>query len=323
MSNNVVFNLFSDSKATAIEKICDYFHLSQAAVERALAYGCSVESFINELKIDLSAFDSSSVGLIGRHVTTSTEEELRSFTDKGLLNLRLSLQEDTPLSRLLRKHKVQIDVDNKLFHFNGRTIPIEGKKYSDHACFMGREKVCSWLFGCETFQKLAILDAKLYDLGATLEFFVAGTLEEMLDYSTVSRCPEILETIDQLIASICNPYAQCTYPLCCDWMSKHSTCYVMEFMCTLSDMETYNPVNYLDAFREIKDCFTWSNVTYDDYYERRVPQRVFDNRYLINRIIDVYVYGYGEQYGSLQPGLSIAPESLKGYRVDECQLLEL
>lgn len=323
MSNNIVFNLFLDSKATAIEKISTYLHLSQVAVERALVYGCSVESFINELRIDLSAFDSSSVGLIGRHVTTSTEEELRSFADKGLLNLRRSLQEDTPLSRYLRKHNVRIDVDRKLFHFNSRTIPIEGKKYSDHKCFMGHEKACGWTFGCEALQKLAVLDSKLYDLGATLEFFVAGTLEEMLAYSTVSRCPEILDTIDQLIASIRNPYARCAYPLCCDWMSKHSTCYVMEFLCTLSDLETYNPINYLDAFQQIKGCFTWSNVTYDDYYERRVPQRVFDNRYLINRIIDVYVYGYGEQYGSLQPGLSIAPETLKKYKVDGHQLVEL
>ena len=70
----------------------------------------------------------------------------------------------------------------------------------------------------------------------------------------------------------------------------------------------------------MKGCFIWSKITYDDYYERRVPQRVFDNRFLINRLIDVYIYGSSEQYGSLLPGLSIAPDALRIYRVENNQL---
>jgi len=320
MGNNIVFNFFSDSKETAIVKISDYFHLSPLAVEKAFEYGCSVESFIDELKIDLSAFDSGNISLVGRHVTTSTEEELISFRKNGLLNLRSSLHEDTPLSNFLSKHKVKIDVDKKNFVYNGHSIPIEGKKDTDHMCFMGRDNVCSWSFGCDAFQKLSILDTKLYELGATLEFFVSGPLEEMLDYSTVSRCPEILDTIDQLISTMKSPYARCTYPLCYDWMSQHSTCYIVEFESLLANMDTFNPINYLDAYNEIKGCFIWSKITYDDYYERRVPQRVFDNRFLINRLIDVYIYGSSEQYGSLLPGLSIAPDALRIYRVENNQL---
>lgn len=188
---------------------------------------------------------------------------------------------------------------------------------------MGREVPCTWSFGCETFQKLGVLDVKLYELGATLEFFVAGTTEEMLDYSTVSRCPEILDTIDQFLAKMKSPYGQCMYPLCYDWVAQHPNCYVIEFKCPLSDMDTYAPINYLEAYDEIKGCFNWSHITYDDYYERRIPQRVFDNRYLISRIIDVYIYGGSEQYGSLQPGLSVSPDALKIYRVAEDKLVLL
>ena len=173
------------------------------------------------------------------------------------------------------------------------------------------------------FEKLGVLNTKLYELGATLEFFVAGTLEEMLSYSTVSHCPEILDTIDQLIGKIEKPYGSCTYPLCVEWISQHPNCYVIEFECLLSNMETFDPINYLDAYDDVKDCFVWSNISYNDYYNCKVPQRVFDNRYLISRIIDVYVYGGGEQYGSLQPGLSIDPDALKIYRVKGETLISL
>ena len=321
MGNNIVFDFFSDSKKTATAKISNYFNLSPLAVEKAFKHGCSVESFIDELKIDLSAFDSGNISLVGRHVTTSTEESLISFRKNGLLNLRSSLDEDTPLSTFLSEHKVKIDVDKKKFVYNGHSIPIEGKKDTGHICFMGHDNVCRWSFGCDAFQKLSILDAKLYKLGATLEFFVAGSLEEMLEYSTVGRCPEILDTIDQLISTMKNPYALCTYSLCYDWISQHSTCYIVEFETLLPNMDTFNPINYMDAYNEIKGCFTWSKIAYNDYCEHRVPQRVFDNRFLINRLIDVYIYGSSEQYGSLLPGLSIAPDALKIYKVENNRLV--
>lgn len=320
MNNNIVFDLFSDSQATTIAKLGNYLHIHPSEIEKALVYGCSAESFINDLRIDLLAYDSSVVSIVGRHVTTSAEN-MQSFYRTGLLDLRASLQQDTPLSQFLTKHNIIIDVERKLFIYKGRRIPIEGRKCFEHKCFMGREKPCSWSFGCEAFQQLGYLHNKLYKLGATLEFFVAGTLEEMLDYSTVSHCPEILNTIDQLIAKIKSPYGECTYPLSYDWMSQSTRCYVVEFKSQLSDMETFDPVDYLGYYHSIKGCFNWSRITYDDYYERRIPQRVYDNVYLINRIIDVYVYGSNEQYGSLLPGLSIPADNMKVYRVENDDLI--
>lgn len=237
--------------------------------------------------------------------------------------MKQSLQENTPLSEYLLSNKIKIDVDNRLIHIKGKQIPIEDKKGMGHACFKGHDIMCSWSSGCEAFQKLTILADKLYDLGATLEFFIAGTLDEMLSYSTVSHCPEILNTVDQLISAIDHPYGQCEYPLCFGWTSDHRNCYIVEFVNALSDMETYNPINYLGAFREIKDCFVWSDITYNDYFERRIPQRVYDNRFLIEKIISVYVYHSDGQYGSLQPGLSVAPEILQVYRVENNQLIAL
>lgn len=315
MENKIVFDMFSDAKLTALQKMCEYFSLPLKEVEKVVEYGCSTESFIDEFKINLNNFDSRSIFFVGRHITTANEKTISSFEKIGLLDLRTALQSKTPLSEFLEKFKVQIDVDNKIFKLEDKSILIEGQKDPEHSCFRGRETICSSSLGCETFQKLYALYNKLYNLDATLEFFVAGSLEEMLDYSTVSRCPEILDTIDQLISSIRSPYTKCLFPLCYKWMKEHADCYMIEFCSCLSNMETYNPVNYELAYSEIKNCFKWSNVTSTDYYNHNVPQRVFDNRYLINKIIDVYAYNDNEQYGSLKSGLKIPSNSLKIYKV--------
>lgn len=319
----IVFNMFSDSKDVAVKKLCKYFALDESAARTALLYGCSANSFIDELHINLCDFDSSDVSVIGRHITTASDDTLGSFTQNGLFNLSQSLQRDTPLSRFLRDHGICVDVENRLFHFRDWHIPISEKKTSDHVCFKGRKRVCTWYDGCEEFQKITSLGHKLYSLGATLEFFVAGTLDEMLDYSTVSRYPEILYTIDQIVSSLNSPYSTCTYPLSCAWVARYPHCYLVEFESVLSDLDTYCPIDYLGAYSEIKECFKWSNVTYDDYYEHRVPQRVFDNRYLIEVFISVYIYHGNEQYGSLQPGLSVPASNLTIYKVDNGQLSKI
>ena len=316
----MVFNLFVDSIETVVEKLSEYFNVNKKDIEDALRYGCSVQSFIEELKLNLCLFDSSNVEIVGRHVTTACDGDLGKKKKKGLLNLAQSLQETTPLSTFLKLHQISIDVDNHWFCHKDKKIAIERNKDMYHKCFMGRDSICSWTFGCEAFEKMSILENKLYRLGATLEFFIAGTIEEMLEYSTVSRYPEILDTIDQLINAIYNKYSHCQYPLCCDWINKQVNCYIVEFQSNLSNLETYNPINYLEAYSKIKRCFSWSGITYNDYYNRRVPQRVYDNKFLIESIISVYVYNANEQYGSLLPGLCIEPNKIKIYRVDKNEL---
>ena len=69
--DHFVFNFFSDKKETVIANLSAYLGRNRLDVEKALEYGCSVESFIDDLHLDLNALDSSNVSIIGRHVTTS------------------------------------------------------------------------------------------------------------------------------------------------------------------------------------------------------------------------------------------------------------
>ena len=146
MKDKIIFNFFEDSRTNAVEKLANYFELPLTDVKTELLYGCSVESFIQTFKIDLHAYDSSQVSIVGRHITTSSEDELQSFYKKGLLDLKTALSEDTPLFRLLKEHNVHIDVDGKLFTFNGKSIFIESTKTSEHKCFMGHKHVCGWRY---------------------------------------------------------------------------------------------------------------------------------------------------------------------------------
>jgi len=318
-----LFNFFFDTKHEGIEKIANYFKLNRQQVEEALTYGCTSAMFIDKFKIDLNKYDSSRLYFICRHVTTSNDEEVDSFFSEGLLNLKDALQYETPLSKFLRQHQIVIDVDERKIIYRGHKYPIESDKNENHKCFRGNERICSWYSGCEAFQKISSLYYKLYRMEATLEFFLSGTLNEMLDYSTVSKCPEILNTIDRIIHSLDGGFCQCGYPLSRSWMRSHKKCYIIEFESAATNMETYNPIDYHGAYREIKECFKWSDISYYDYCERRISKRVYDNLFLINHIIDAYVYYSTEQYGSLNAGISIENRNLKIYQVQNESLIEV
>ncbi|MBU3106626.1 hypothetical protein [Clostridium gasigenes] len=73
----------------------------------------TADVIIEIFRIDLNLHDSSKVKIVCRYMTTAIEEGVKSFKEKGLLDLKRLLQLDTPLSELLAKHKIWVDVDNK------------------------------------------------------------------------------------------------------------------------------------------------------------------------------------------------------------------
>ena len=91
MSNKIIFNLFLDSKLDIVKKLSTYFNLPLEKIEEALSYGCSTASFINDLKINLTNYNSEKIVFVGRHITSANDESINSFKEKGLLDLRSSL----------------------------------------------------------------------------------------------------------------------------------------------------------------------------------------------------------------------------------------
>lgn len=321
----ITFDFFNDSSTELIEKFCEYFNLDKETVEdyfiRVNPDILTPETLVKRFGLKLDEYDSSQLQIVCRHMTTSTEDEIHSFVDKGILDLRTMLQEDTPLSEFLLQHKIKVNVDEHKIEITGKSYPILSSEEVCPECYNGRERICTGYSRCESFQKLTHLASKLYYYDATVECFIHATLEEMKRYSTIDRCPEILNTLDDVRSAIKGQFST-TYNLCYDWMAKKKNCYVLEYASRWSEMETFAPINYRDAYREYESLLNSCGFDFTDYMEEIIPKRVYDNITFLRRFVSVYFYN-AEEYGSLLAGNSVPPEALKIFEVIENDLVEV
>lgn len=214
-----------------------------------------------------------------------------------------------------------MNVDEKKIEIKGKTYPILRDQEICPECYNGRERICTGYSRCECFKKLTYLASKLYYYNATVECFIHATLDEMKSYSTVDRYPEILDTLDN-VRSAANGQFSITYNLCYDWMDKKRKCYVLEYASRWSEMETFAPVNYRDAYREYKSLLYSCGFDFTDYMEENIPKKIYDNIIFLKRFISIYFYN-AEEYGSLLAGNSVPPEILKVFEVREKDLVEI
>ena len=207
----ITFDFFNDSSTELVEKFCEYFQLDKETVEdyfiRVNPDTLTPETLVRKFDLKLNEYDSSKLQIVCRHLTTSTEDEIQSFVNKGILDLRTMLQENTPLSQFLLEHKIKVDVDEHKIEIKGKNYPI----LSDHEicpeCYNGRERICTGYSRCESFKKITYLATKLYYYDATVECFIHATLDEMKRYSTIDRCPEILNTLDDVRSAVNGQYS--------------------------------------------------------------------------------------------------------------------
>ena len=321
----ITFDFFNDSSTELVEKFCEYFKLDKETVEDYFSMvnpdTLTPETLVRKFDLKLNEYDSSQLQIVCRHMTTSTEDEIYSFVDKGILDLRTMLQENTPLSQFLLEHKIKVDVDGRKIEIKGKNYPILSNQEVCPECYNGRERICTGYSRCESFKKLTYLATKLYYYGATVECFIHATLDEMKRYSTIDRCPEILNTLDDVCSAV-NGQFSTTYNLCYGWMAKKRKCYVLEYASRWSEMETFAPINYRDAYRDYEGLLYSCGFDFTDYMEETIPKKVYDNITFLRRFISIYFYN-AEEYGSLLAGNSVPPETLKVFEVRENDLAEV
>ena len=211
-----------------------------------------------------------------------------------------------------------MDVDERKIEIKGKNYPILSNQEVCPECYNGRERICTGYSRCESFKKLTYLATKLYYYGATVECFIHATLDEMKRYSTIDRCPEILNTLDDVCSAV-NGQFSTTYNLCYGWMAKKRKCYVLEYASRWSEMETFAPINYRDAYRDYEGLLYSCGFDFTDYMEETIPKKVYDNITFLRRFISIYFYN-AEEYGSLLAGNSVPPETLKVFEVRENDL---
>lgn len=154
------------------------------------------------------------------------------------------LQLETPLSSFLLRYGIKVDVDNNIIEIKEKKYPILSYNDSCPYCLEKRKEIiCDNYNKCKLKERLEGLALKLYNYGATVEFFINSKLSRMKNYSTIDRYPEILYTISSIYSCIQNSKLT-ELSLGIDWANERSKCYIIQFLATLSDMETYAPMDY-------------------------------------------------------------------------------
>lgn len=321
----ITFDFFNDSSTELVEKFCKYFKLDKETVEDYFSKVnpdiLTPETMVRKFNLKLNEYDSSQLKIVCHHMTTSTEDEIHSFVDKGILDLKTMLQENTTLSRFLLEHEIKVNVDEHKIEIKGKNYPILSNQEICPECYNGREHICTGYSRCESFEKLSHLATKLYYYGATVECFIHATLDEMKKYSSIDKCPEILNTLDDVRSAV-NGQLSTTYDLSYGWMAKRKNCYVLEYASRWSEMETFTTINYRDTYREYESLLYSCGFDYTDYMEKIIPKKVYDNIIFLKKFLSIYFYN-AEEFGSLLVGDSVPPEALKVFEVRGNDLVEV
>ena len=321
----ITVNFVDDTPDELVEKFASHFRID---VDKLKSYFLSVnpdmlvpEVIVRKFDLNLNKYDSNKLSIMCRHMTTANQESFDFLKKTGVLNLREMLQKETPLSDFLKRYEISVNVDDAIIKIGNEKYPILQSGEICPYCYIGRENVCAGYSRCDLFDKLLILASKLYYYDATVECFINASLSKMKRYSTISRCPEILDTLDKFYSKARGSY-DTKYTLCMDWIAEKKDCYVLVYPSLLSDMETFAPISFDDAYEDIKGCLGYCGYTYSDYNEKRVSKNFFDNYHFIRMFVSIYFYD-SEEYGSLLSDMSVAPENIKYYKVDGDNLLEV
>jgi hypothetical protein len=313
----IIFDFFNETHTEWLKSFCAYFRLSKEAV---VSYFDKVNSdeltpgkFTRDLNINLTNYDSNNLSIICRHMTTASKVDKESFLIHGILDLKRMFQERTPLSDFIKAYGITVNVDNREISINQQLYPITSYGEPCEFCFKGRKTPCNAYLKCDPRNDMEHLGLKLYKYGAAVEFFIHATIDQMERYSSIRRCPEILQTLDKIVSSI-NGFSTSAYKMSYDWMKTKTECYVIEFPAQLSNMETYAPIDYDRAWHEIDDCLEQSGYNYVDYYQRQIPQNVLDNMVFLKWFISVYFYD-SEELGSLLPNRCVEPEEIRSIEI--------
>lgn len=316
MSKKISFDFFNDSLEESIEKIAKYFKLDEQSVAEYFdsfeePADISANNFVMEFKINLADCDNSNAEIICRHMTTTTQEGLKDIEKRGLLDLKGMLEEDTVLNRFLRNNQVEVDIQNKRILIDGKNYPITTTDEQCLLCIEEREVRCGKFEKCDIREKMDSVGRKIYDLGGTLEFFVSGTKKDMERYSVLHFNPEILETLDQLLAKIKNKTGRKEpFALSFKWREQQNEIYILQFPVSLTDIEGFCVCDYDNAYYEYEEILECCGFRHSDYLMHKVPEKVYQNLIIIRWFLATSLCGACE-FGSLLSGKVIDPEKIQ------------
>ena len=118
----IKFDFYNANKELWLQNFCQAFSLNQKDVREF--FRNSIDSDITPNNIvsifnpNLKHYDSSSIEIVCRHMTTTNDIEISNFKKVGLLDLRNVLRINSPLSQYMHQNGISIDIDNKEIQIN-------------------------------------------------------------------------------------------------------------------------------------------------------------------------------------------------------------
>ncbi len=212
MTTPFVFDM--TSREALMQSLCSYFGLSEEQIGDFVLMNedVSLELFFHTNDIMKEQLKIHDLYVASYHSTTNMDR-CASIQTLGLLNLRETIRQDTPLARYLRERSIIFDLDNKTISRHGTMFDLE-KKYVGVSDTPNRAK--------------DHVSYKLYE-----DHQINGFLftEDVLDYGGyVHLRPEFLMNVAQLFKD---------QKLESDWeRDPMRQAYVLKFIAPLSD---YNP----------------------------------------------------------------------------------
>lgn len=313
------FSNVRDSRSAG-ELIAKYFKLnSQEVVEELTPYkreDYDLLQFIEKFKIDLEHRYHKDTLLTCRHVTT-TCDDLKLLKEKGLLNLKQMLGEETPLSKFLLEQGVTIKVEEKALIFNGTVYPILKSNEECGPCIFEAYD-CQSIFttkptykGCDYRNALSLLHSKLYHDKCEIEVFLDAEVSDIYEYDSIRYSPEILNTIEQILGF----YDGKTYNLQDKWRDlPNNHYYILEFDVPMEVFDSATTQSTYEWYWDIEEIIEQCGYSEFDFENDKISPQFFLNLFLLTNLVDKFIWGDAKKFGQLLPETTITGDSVRVIR---------
>lgn len=307
MQKSFIIDFFSCySKEDYGKLLADYFNLDIQELSKLTASqneDVSVLDIIEKFNIDINKRYYDQIYIICRHGMTSFDG-LESVNNRGLLNLKEVLTEQTPLRQFLLEYEIEINVNNRIINVKGENYPILHSKvlcnnciFAEYKCFDIFDKNRPKLRNCEYRERLSFLEGKLYYDKCETEVFLDGTNKDIREYSVIREYPEILYTLDRLMV-----YYNNVCRLCSQWSQKENNkFYILQFPTKLENLERMGGKDSFDGYYDIMNELDYFNYSYDDYEDDLVNRYFYENLYILKYLSYRVNSGSSTKYGQLYP----------------------
>ncbi len=249
-----------------------------------------VSVFCEKTGIKLDELDiANDIEFVGKIVSTTTDN-FAHLKQVGLVPIDFLLENDSPISRHLKRYGLEIKPSSHKLIYNGKQFYIPCNDTDCEYCSCGYEK-CKYDdmkykdMHCPYLKSIAPLATKLYSDNAEIELFLISQREEMLKYSRVKYHPEIFDTIETVMKKLFKKELK----IGDEWKNQKQCSYIVTLNVKYRDMTYRN--NYIkgtdgwDAINTYSDYEKYCNNVYN--LTEEIPKCFWDNIWLIKTCLNV------------------------------------